>query len=58
MKMRKTLKYGQLIAETLTQLTSRFNPKVPSVKKAIDVLIEREYIKRQESSFETIEYIA
>lgn len=58
MKTRKVLKHAQLVAEVLSQLASRFSLKIPLIKKSIDVLIEREYLKRQEHDHEIIEYIA
>jgi cullin 1 len=58
MKTRKVLKHSQLVAEVLSQLAARFNPKIPLIKKSIDVLIEREYLKRQDNDHESIEYIA
>lgn len=58
MKTRKVLKHAQLVSEVLSQLASRFKPTVLNIKKAIDTLIEREYLKRQEDNYESLEYIA
>lgn len=58
MKSRKTMKHQQLIAETIDQLKARFQPRVPDVKKAIDAMIDREYIEREEGSRDSYRCVA
>lgn len=56
MKSRKKMKHVQLVQETISQIKSRFTPKITDIKKSIDQLIEKEYLERLES--EELGYLA
>ena len=46
------MKHVMLIQETISQIRSRFTPKVPDIKRSIDQLIEKEYLERLEDNDE------
>ncbi|ODQ78445.1 hypothetical protein BABINDRAFT_162668 [Babjeviella inositovora NRRL Y-12698] len=46
MKARKTSKHGALINEVIHQSHARFHAAISDIKKCIDVLIEKQYLRR------------
>ncbi|KAH9936676.1 Cullin-domain-containing protein [Fomitopsis serialis] len=58
MKARKQMKNQALIQEVISQISQRFTPKLPDIKKAIEHLLEKEYIERVEGTRDTFAYVA
>ena len=58
MKSRNVMKHVELIDETIKQLSQRFKPDVKMIKKKIDSLIERDYMKRAEGKRDEYHYVA
>ena len=58
LKTHQKIPLQQLIAETIKQTENRFYPTVDSVKKQIEVIIEKEYAKKDEQDPTLILYIA
>lgn len=58
MKSRKQLKHGALVTATIEQISSRFNPKISDIKKAIDRLLDTEYIERVDGQRDLYSYLA
>jgi cullin 1 len=58
MKSRNVLSHVLLVSETIAQCSRYFTPKVPSIKKNIDLLIEKEYLRRNEGRRDEYTYVA
>jgi len=58
MKARKHMNHNQLVAEVVDQLNKRFQPSPIVIKKRIEGLIEREYMKRSDQDRKLYIYLA
>ncbi|WPK26825.1 hypothetical protein PUMCH_004187 [Australozyma saopauloensis] len=58
MKSRQTLSHNELIEELLKQLQNRFEPLMTVIKRRIEDLIDKEYLKRDDLEHSVYHYIA
>lgn len=58
MKARKVLKHNTLMQEVISQSRTRFSPTVPMIKKAIEALMEKQYLERKGASKDEYTYVA
>jgi len=58
MKARKTMKHNDLVAEVITQLSSRFRPQSQDIKRRIEQLIDQAYLERLVEDRSTYKYLA
>ncbi|KAJ2724476.1 ubiquitin ligase (cullin) of SCF [Coemansia sp. Benny D115] len=57
MKARKQLSHRQLVEDTMSQI-KLFHAPIPDIKKAIDTLIDKEYLERSEENRDVYNYLA
>ncbi len=57
-RQRKELTHSQLVTEVITQLSSRFKPEVPMIKRRIEELLNREYLMRLDGDVSSYRYVA
>lgn len=58
MKSRRLLKHTLLMDEVIDQCKARFTPLISVIKKCIETLIDKGYLKRDEISVDSYTYIA
>jgi cullin 3 len=57
MKNRKQMLHSELVNEVTAQLSRRFTPKTTMVKLAMERLIEREYLERDDKDRKLLRYL-
>ena len=57
MKDRKQLQHSELVNEVIQQLSTKFQPSLPMIKKSIERLIGKEYLERDEQDRRSLRYL-
>jgi len=58
MKSKKRMTNQALVNETIVAVKGHFQPDVRQIKKAIDSLTDREYVRRDETNKDVYHYVA
>ena len=58
MKHRRTLDHNGLVAECAAMLAARFRPDVGEIKRRIEILIDKEYLRRHADNRQVYQYVA
>ena len=58
MKARRTLHHNELVSQLIEHLKLRFTPDMVQIKKRIESLIERGYLKRDDDDKNIYFYLA
>jgi len=58
MKSRRVLDYNTLVKEVVDQVSHWFTPQIPMIKRAVESLLDQEFIRRKGDSMTLLEYIA
>jgi len=58
MKSRRVLDYNSLVKEVVDQVQRWFTPQIPMIKRAVESLLDQEFIRRKGGNMKVFEYIA
>lgn len=58
MKAKKTIEHRNLVTEIISEVSKLFTPKIPMIKRCIDLLIEKEFMKRSADQPDSYDYMA
>jgi len=58
MKSRRVLDYNSLVKEVMDQVQKFFIPTIPMIKRAVESLLDQEFIRRKGGNMKVFEYIA